>query len=76
MVLIIFRIFLFADALLADLQNSTNPSTISSSTPGYGSVNARTKHSPGGVTEIPITRSDSYSMKSVSNFSLINSVPR
>lgn len=44
--------------MLAELQNTTNPQQIGGSTPGYGSVNARARQSPGG--EIPLSRSDSY----------------
>ncbi|XP_065156116.1 leupaxin isoform X2 [Atheta coriaria] len=52
-------------ALLADLQNTVQPAgsghAHTGSSPGYGSVKA--KHSP-VTTEIPMTRSDSYSSRS------------
>lgn len=56
---------LFLDALLADLQNTVSPgaTNIGGSTSGYGSLN-KTRQSP--ARESPISRSDSYTSKSVS----------
>ncbi|XP_071057680.1 leupaxin isoform X2 [Onthophagus taurus] len=58
------------DALLADLQSTVNAGgagnvgvgNTSGSTPGYGSLNKGTRHSP--AREIPISRSESYTSRS------------